>query len=145
MIDRLQKPLHLVELRQSKRQELTIVVRHAIANVRDDVVGRHVNDIMSDPITFTESETFEIHFRRYFAYLVRDESGFPPEKGALFDGAQFRRYKKSSFLDFVTKASFSEDIRPDPLYHYGIYCLNDLVDVISSAPPEINYIGKTSR
>jgi hypothetical protein len=145
MIDRLQKALHLVELRRGTRQELTIVVRHATGHLGKEVVGRQISDIMSDPIELADSDTFEIHFRRYFVYLVRDEAGFPPEKDSHFDGTQFRRYQKSRFLDFVTETSFSDDVRPHPLYHYGVYCLNDLIDVISPAPPVISYLGKTSR
>jgi hypothetical protein len=102
---------------------------------------------MSAPIVYAETETFEIFFPRSFAYLVSDEMAFPPDKYEVFEGVQFRRYQKSRFLDFIEGTALPAEARPHahPLYHYGIYCLNHLVDVIAPEPPRISYIGMTSR
>jgi len=144
VFERLQKRLHLIELRWTGKQTLVVVVRHAVSNPPPEILGKHVRDIMSAPIVYAESETFEISFPRYVTFMVNDEACFPPHYDDVFEGTSFRRYQKSQLLDFVKKSAFSH-VQTHPLFHYGIYCLNDLVDVVTPKPPEISYIGMTNK
>jgi hypothetical protein len=144
VFERLQKRLHLIELRWTGKQTLVVVVRHAVSNPPPEILGKHVRDIMSAPIVYAESETFEISFLRYVTFMVRDEACFPPGDNEVFEGTSFRHYQNSQLLDSVKKSAFSH-VQPHPLLHYGIYCLNDLVDVVTLKPPEISYIGMTNK
>jgi hypothetical protein len=77
--------------------------------------------------------------------VVRDESAFPVNEKDVFEGTSFRRFQKSRLLKFIEQTAYSEDVRPSPLFHYGIYCLDDLVDVVAPTAPEIRFIGMTAR
>jgi hypothetical protein len=145
MFPRLQQPLSLVDIRWNRRRELLVTVRYAAGTVATEIIGRHIIDIMSAPIILAESETFEILFPRCFTYMVSDELCFPPDDNEIFEGGSFRRYQKSRFLDFIEKSAYSDDVRPSPLFHYGIYCQDDLVDIVTPQSPQISFIGMTSR
>ena len=146
MFERLQKHLLLVELRWQPIQTLVVVVRHAAGNQPvPEILGKHVRDILSAPLVLAESETFEISFPKYLTFMVRDEGYFNARDGEVFEGTSFRRYQKSQFLDFTEKSTFFSDVQRRSLFHYGIYCLNDLVDIVTPEPPTISYIGMTSR
>jgi hypothetical protein len=145
LFPRLQQLLDLVDIRWNRRHELLVTVRHAVGSVKTEIVGRHVTDIMSAPIISAESETFEVLFPRYFTYMVSDELCFPPDDNEIFEGSSFRHFQKSRFLDFIERSTYSDDVRPSPLFHYGIYCQNDIVDIITAEPPQISFIGMTSR
>jgi len=38
-------------------------------------------------------------------------------------------------LDFIEQATFASDSYPDPMTHWGIFCLNHIVDVVSCSEP----------
>ena len=145
MIDQLQRPLHLLELRPNRKVGLIVIVRHQVANESAKITRRAGRVLISRPTSYTESETFSILFPRYFAYLVRDERGFPPDRNAVSEGRFFVTYRESSLLRFIEATAFSDDIRPHPLYHYGIYCSSDLVDVVSPDHPQISCLGLTNK
>lgn len=142
--EELQRPLHLCGVNVGLDDTLELVVRHAVSQPGDSVIGRDGWDILSYPTKVEPSETFRISFRSYVTFSVRREHLFPPDADAEFEGAQFIRFKKSRYLEFVTNTSYGEDVHPGSNYHYGLYCLNQLVDVISKEAPYVAFLGKTA-
>jgi hypothetical protein len=55
-------------------------------------------------------------------------------------GRVFCVYSKSKFLDFVKAGTIASDDQPGPYKHYGIVCLDHIVDVASVQKPEIRVL-----
>ena len=78
---------------------------------------------------------FELHWPSYIAYSVRDESYCSFDEYEQFDGGLFKRYTRSRYLDFVASATFADASYPGPFVHYGIFCQNHVIDVVSMESP----------
>lgn len=140
----MQHPLNLCDIKVGTDDTLELVVRHAVSQPNLAVVGRDGWEIMSYPTKVEPSHTFRISFRSYVAFNVRVEHFFAPEAEADFEGSQFVRFKKSRYLDYVNDTSYGEEVHPGRNFHYGIYCLNQLVDVITKEAPQVSFLGATA-
>jgi len=142
--EELQRPLHLCRVNVGLDDTLELVVRHAVSQTARSVIGHDGWEIMSFPTKVEPSDTFSITFRSYTSFSIRLEHLFPPDANAEFEGTQFIRFKKSQYLEFVASTRYGEDAHHGSNYHYGLYCLNQLVDVVSKEAPYVAFLGKTA-
>ena len=63
----------------------------------------------------------------------------------MFSGRFFRIYSKSTFLDYVSRATFASEQYPGPLSHVGLICQNHIVDVVSTKSPAIRRLRPTAN
>jgi hypothetical protein len=73
------------------------------------------------PVEPTErSRTFELRWKQYIAYSVRNESFASPDDDSdvRASGRLFRTYSKSHFLDFVSRATIASEQYPGPFTHF---------------------------
>ncbi len=92
------------------------------------------------PIESTAAcKTFELQWSRYIAYLVTEEAvgSCGDYKDEVFTGRFFRVYEKSHLLDHIARDTGGHF---KPFQHYKIICLNHLIDVVSTTPPEIEIL-----
>ena len=87
---------------------------------------------------------YRIVFDNYAAYAVRDESYADSGNEEKFTGNLFRVYSESKFLDYVAGSMIAFEDITGPYKHYGIACLNHIIDVASSHEPSIEMIGTPS-
>ncbi len=84
---------------------------------------------------------FEINWRSYIAYSVRNESYAREESKGNGKGRVFIKHTRSSYLDYLSVCTLASDlfpaIFPRPIGHWAIYCLNHAIDVASIYEPEI--------
>ncbi|HXY05537.1 MAG TPA: hypothetical protein VEI05_03240 [Burkholderiaceae bacterium] len=84
---------------------------------------------------------FEVNWRSYIAYSVRNESYARTEPKGNGKGRVFIKHTRSSYLDYLSVATLASDlfpaIFPRPIGHWAIYCLNHAVDVASIYEPEV--------
>ncbi len=142
--EELQRPLHLCSVKVGLDDTLEIVVRHAVGQPGRSVFGRDGWDILSYPTKVEPTETYRISFHSYVTLSVSPEHFFPPDADAEFEGSQFVRFKKSRYLEFVTDTSYGEEVHPGSNYHYGVYCLNQHIDVVSKMAPHVAFLGRTA-
>ena len=83
---------------------------------------------------------FEFVWPSYVAYSVRNESFTTLDKEEVWEGRLLCLYSKSHFLDYVARATFASVDYPGPLRHWGINCLNHIVDVVSTVEPQVRAI-----
>jgi hypothetical protein len=55
-------------------------------------------------------------------------------------GKLMKIYSKSHFLDYLALASIASKDYPGPFVHYGLICLNHVIDVACQTPPTINML-----
>ena len=138
--------LYLRELSEPQDNALRIVVQEAVSNRAKaaplKISGSPGTFFEGDswPIESTDScRTFVLHWPRYVAYLVTEEcagSGGNYED-EIFVGKLARVYTKSHLLAFLARDTGGHF---EPLQHYKIVCLNHLIDVVSTKPPEVEVI-----
>ncbi len=89
--------------------------------------------IISDPNSFS----YELTWRSYISYAVRNESYVSQDKEEIFEGRFLRRYRVSKFLDFIARGTFADATFPGPFAHWGVVTLNHIVDVASMEAPRV--------
>jgi hypothetical protein len=107
-------------------------------------IGRDGWDVMSYPEEAAISEKYSIHFDSIISYTVGHEVIVQADNEGEFEGAQFRRYKRSHYLQFIEDSSNGLiDVPPvgGAHYHYGIYCTNQLIEIITFKAPRIAFMG----
>jgi hypothetical protein len=141
------KYLYLTEIGEPKENVLRLVIEEARASGEPedmkigDVTLSAVRSIVSDEFCFA----YEVVFGSYVAYSVRNESYVGQDESEEFTGRLFCVYSKSRFLDYVRVATFASDDYPGKLNHYGINCLNHIVDVVSVEEPQINILRRAQQ
>jgi hypothetical protein len=87
------------------------------------------------------SRVFELVWRCYVAYSVRNESFASPEQGEDVTGDRLKARTKSAYLDYVRATTIAMDVYPGSLTHWSLYTICHCIDVVSNAPPEIRQIA----
>jgi len=93
----------------------------------------------------SKSRLFEVSYEDYISYTVMNESyGKFPEPPELFTGKLFREFQWSYLLEWTRKVSYASDDHPGPgiLQHHEIACLNHVIDVITTRPPNLTLIER---
>lgn len=75
-----------------------------------------------------------------FQYTVINESyanSNPNDEYVSGDYGTFCIFQKSSYMDFILKETFANDIYPTELKHYGLFAANHIVHIISLHEPKI--------
>jgi hypothetical protein len=85
----------------------------------------------------TGCRIFEVSWPSYVAYSIRNESFCKVDAYEEFDGKVFVRYARSRYLDFVANATFADSNYPGPFVHFGIFCQNHIIDVVSVDSPVV--------
>lgn len=144
-VPELQKPLWLCSYVARDELDVVAVVRHQIAGPdMPSPIGRSISDVMSYTRVELPTPTYEITFRHIMVSAVSEEFAFLNDDTAVGEGAQFARYEKSSFLDFMSQRCYESEILRGARFHYVISCLNGRVDVVAREAPTIKFIGETS-
>ena len=87
------------------------------------------------------SRLFEIIWDHYIAFNIMNESyGRVDDYDVVKSGKLMRIYSKSHFLDYLALASIASRDYPGPFVHYGLVCLNHVIDVACPNPPSINLL-----
>jgi hypothetical protein len=140
------KYLYLRELSEPRDNSLRLVVQEAIENRSARPSTRSDNPefakILTEawPIESVEScKTFQLSWKRYTAYLVTEElvGSCGSHDDESFTGRLLRIYAKSHFLEHLARDTGGHI---EPIQHYKLICLNHLIDVASSTPPDIRLV-----
>ncbi|MBB6691047.1 hypothetical protein H7B90_06480 [Cohnella xylanilytica] len=105
------------------------------------VGGRNLGDSYSINID-ADSPVIQIDFEHYIDYSIRNESFTVWDDYEIFTGKIFRVYTKSRYLDYIGTGTIASDDYPGPFKHYGMSCLDHIVDVISTDEPIIREVER---
>ncbi len=81
---------------------------------------------------------FTLYWPDYIAYAVENESYACNAPGDESTGQLLRLYSQSAYLDYLGKASFASAEYPGPFKHWGVICLDHVVNVASADEPVIS-------
>lgn len=100
----------------------------------EDVTIGKVNLGPAFPVVWDTSNKVVIHFFQPLAFQRLDES-FAAEKGGTYTGERFRIYTDSEYLQYYSKVTFG--LVELPIQHYSFVCADDIIDILSTEPPEM--------
>ncbi|NRT80545.1 hypothetical protein [Clostridium beijerinckii] len=112
----------------------TNVISQSI-NIGNKVI-KNVNSINYD---YT-NPLIQIDFESYIGYSILNESFTSMDNYEEFEGKSFRICRRSRYLDFIKVGTFASKDYPGTFKHYGIVCLNHIIDIVSVSEPVIKEI-----
>ena len=138
--------LYLRELSEPRGNSLKLVVQEAVVNRSGTArFDPELEAVLKDasPIESVEGcRVFELHWKRYAAYLVTEElvgsnsvGGYDDES---YTGKILRVYTRSHFLDPLARDTGGHI---DPPQHYKLVCLNHLIDIAAYEPPDVRLLA----
>jgi len=140
--------LYLVGISEPDVNVLRIVIDEARAS-EEQTRTLEVGDVkLSDlrPIVSDDAcQRYEIVFGSYVAYSVRNESYVVMDQVEVFTGRSFNVYSESHFLNYVRAATIASSEYPGAFVHYGMNCLDHIIDVISIDEPIINTLRRAEQ
>lgn len=138
--------LYLNEIGEPNDNELRIVLGEAVsgqaysqAKIAEEQLPelRQILENARPIIHGKGCRIFELIWPSYIAYSVRNESFTTVDEEEVGDGRLFVEYAASKYLDFVNAATFADASYPGPFKHWGLNCLNHIIDVVSIDAPII--------
>lgn len=74
--------------------------------------------------------------------MTNESYGKYPQPPEVFKGKLYRRFDWSHLLQFTKITSFACDEfpGPGPLLHFGVVCLNHVIDVITTVAPVVQIL-----
>ena len=144
--------LDLLSIRIRGISQLEIVVREAVANSQRRGHAFFGSDrpelaaIVQDAVPIESVDgclTYRFYWKNFVAHLVTEECVGSCGKydDELYEGRIFRKYSKSHFLEHLSRDTGGHF---NPLVHYKIICLNQLIDVVAEVYPEIEILQQFS-
>lgn len=111
----------------------------------NDIVIPEMNKLLHEttPIYPDESNMYEILFENYIFHMTRNESYASWNDYEIRNGNYFIIFDKSRLLDYLPQIIESEIVdacHSNGWRHYGIYCQNHIIDVITAEEPKIKKI-----
>ena len=110
----------------------------------DNIEQNFLKDLLKNKflILKDDKEVYEIVFERYILYQVRNESFCSKDDYDIQQGKFFIVFDKSRLLDMLhtitdCQIAVNGDSYPGNWKHYGIYCQNHIIDIISHNEPVI--------
>jgi hypothetical protein len=132
------------EISEPEENVLRLVLQEAEASA--ETVSRKIGGTVIEDLHVVgpteRSRTFELKWRQYIAYSVRNESFASPDDDSEVraSGRLLRTYSKSHFLDFVSRATIAGEQYPGPSIHFCVVSENHVIDVVSTQMPEIQIV-----
>lgn len=141
-VPELQIDLLLLNIEMPHETDLRITVRGSASDKNPvSAIGRSGWDVLSYPSFAAPSACYEIYFPEFVTYSVTDENFYAGNPNSESEGVQFRRFKKSRFLEYVESITHGTDTHPGSRFHYGIYGLNMCIDIVAGKAPTIRLLG----
>ena len=119
-----------------------------VREVIDDMEIQGLGQVLQNatPIVPNSDEVYEITFQSYILHQIRNESFCSQDEYEIRNGRYCILFEKSRLLDMlltITDCQRSSDgaVYPGEWKHYGIYCQNHIIDVISHNEPVIKKLG----
>ena len=96
------------------------------------------------PICEDHNNLYEIVFENYVFHMTRNESYTCWDDYEIRQGDYFILFDRSRLLDHLSHIAEIEIVNlyhPEGYKHYGIYCQNHIIDIVSAIEPKINKLS----
>jgi hypothetical protein len=132
--------IFLTDLHEPEENSLRLAVAEAATIEPNEKISGPTS--LRAPITITsDSRRFELVWKDYVAYSVRNESFAQPDKDCPSVTGVFLERKSSAYLRFLEETTFATSVMQKPMRHWEINCLNHCIDVVSFGEPAVREIN----
>ncbi|ASR46573.1 hypothetical protein B4V02_07735 [Paenibacillus kribbensis] len=138
------KDIYLDQIFETRDNHLRLLFSRSKTNrvAETMTIGNiEINESYSIDIDVTLPQ-IQMDFEWYIGYSIRNESYTVWDDYEQFDGKIFRIYSKSRYLDFIKTSTIATGDYPGPYKHYGISCLNHIIDIVSTSDPIITEVAR---
>lgn len=104
----------------------------------EDLFVGKVNLGPVNPVIRDNSKKVIVRFFQPLAFQRLDES-FATEKGEAYIGERFGTYADSEYLRYYDKVTYG--IVDEPIHHYCFTLSDDIISILSTEEPEIEYVS----
>ena len=135
--------IYLDQISEPVDNQLMLVISEAvIAQEQKPLnIGGLIIDNTQPIVTDAGCHQFHLQWSSYIAYSVRNESYTMADDYEEYRGRIAVFFHKSRYLDFVQASTFAGDEYPGRYKHWGFFCLNHIVDIVSMDEPTIQVEG----
>jgi hypothetical protein len=134
------KNIYLIGSTEPEENSLRLFFRRSKSIKEPLTVGDKVYEEAYTLEIDEELPIIQIDFETYIGYSIINESYTTWDDYEEFEGQIFRIYSKSRYLDFIKVGTFASEDYPGPFEHYGIACLNHIVDIVSISEPIVSEV-----
>jgi hypothetical protein len=134
--------IYLTDLREPRDNSLRLAVAEAITGTPTEKVSG-IASLLAPIIITPHSRRFELVWKNYVAYSVRNESFAQSDKERPAVVSVFLERKSSAYLRFLEETTFATAVMQKPMRHWEINCLNHCIDVVSFDEPIIREIDNS--
>ncbi len=126
---------------------IVVLSHQGIKETHDITENAAINKLLEkcSPLYPNNDEIYEISFDNYILHQTRNESFCSWDNYEIREGKHFIEFTRSRLLDIVPQLieyQLVNDIfSPNKPKHYGIYCLNHIIDIISCFEPKIKKLN----
>lgn len=134
--------IYLDNLEEPQENFLRLTFIRSKTNVISESIkigGKVIKNVHSIDYDYT-TPLIQIDFESYIGYSILNESFTSRDNYEEFEGKAFRIYRKSRYLDFIKVGTFASEDYPGVFKHYGIVCLNHIIDIVSVSEPVVKEI-----
>ena len=148
------KNLFLRQLIDTVDNELTVFIAQSkkvgpSSYSLEDEKNEKIRELLSKTTQLVSDDTqiYRIHFERYLMYQGRNESYAYNDNDHISVGLGLILFEKSKLLDYVNGVMDVPVVthmqHGSKLQHYGIYTLNNIIDVITFHEPVIEKVNRS--
>lgn len=135
----------LIRTIEGQNNDISFIISLPYKGEKRDVYDTGIpklNEILADctPIYPDENNTYEITFEDYVLHMTRNESFATWDDYEIRHGKYLIVFERSRLLDCMPALvdyELIKAVRNNGSKHYGIYCQNHLVDIITTNEPII--------
>lgn len=131
--------LALIALSEPSENRLRLVV----AETQPDDAGllhRHGGQTLA---LHGAQQSFELLWPSYIGYSVLNEEYVSADRYECYEGRLLVRYQRSHYMDYMAAATFATADYPGPLQHWGLFCVDHVINIASTEPPRIRLLDST--
>ena len=132
--------IYLVGLTEPEENSLRLFFSRSKSVPEPFTIGDKGFEDASSIVIDEDLPVLQIDFETYIGYSVLNESFTSWDDYEEFEGKIFRIYSQSRYLDFIKVGTFADEEFPGPFKHYGMACLNHIVDVVSHSEPIVREV-----
>lgn len=92
-------------------------------------------------VTASTEDVWQIDIDGYVLFMERDESYTGWDDYEIRKGNYLIEFERSRLLDDLSHYTFADYHYPGPLTHYGIYCEDHIIDVVTNVVPAVHKLS----
>ncbi|GAB3257675.1 hypothetical protein [Chitinimonas naiadis] len=136
--------LELINVIEPAEHKLRIVVSEAAPDDNSGLLSRPAPQSHGpSPIGPSGAPlVFELSWSSYIGYTVLNECYVSADRYETFEGQLLVEYSRAHYMDYIAAATFANTEYPGPIRHWGLFCLDHVINIASVDAPVIRRLDR---